>query len=314
MCELVANFLGFRPLKASHQSAIVVSMFGLLLFAACSPVPLDNGPTPWTYDARQQGGSPIEISALDAGFSALVEGLSRIDPMVAHAGHGWAMGYRDSSCPLMDEHNGQELWWGDCRTESGSLFQGFSLYTQVRGMPASQGYVDHYYWNHSHMMVQPDDGDTYLALGDNEVTGTRYDNGDRLQTVTLLGDYRWTHRAADDTWMQDDLSLTLDLRAEQARGLHSLRMTGGASRLPGLFVATELNGLFLNEDPSGCALEPEGSLEVWEAQAGWYSVEFDAGQGGACDGCGTVSWEGDVLGEVCADFSPWLVWSGDWKW
>ena len=80
----------------------------------------------------------------------------------------------------------------------------------------------------------------------------------------------------------------------------------------------QLNDLLMYTPYPGfypCA-EPYGSMGVRDNAGSWYTIEFDvvyendafSAPDGTCDGCGTVSHEGDVLGEVCIDPTPVIDW------
>jgi hypothetical protein len=67
--------------------------------------------------------------------------------------------------------------------------------------------------------------------------------------------------------------------------------------------ATELAmGNEASEDP--CTSEPHGDLAVRDVDGNWFDVLFDGDTGGTCDGCGTISFAGTLVGEVCPDLSP----------
>ena len=51
-----------------------------------------------------------------------------------------------------------------------------------------------------------------------------------------------------------------------------------------------------------CHLEPEGTVKVRTDDGSWAEVVFD-GEDAAelCDGCGSVTWDGEELGSICID-------------
>ena len=293
----------------------------LVLLAACAtaPEPVASAPAAWEFDGEPTEPVPLVDADLDLAFQDVVDTLSGIDPLIAHGGHRWAMGHSDASCPVMDEHNGQDLWWGDCETASGTRFDGFSLYTHESYFPRGEDIVDHYIWAHSHMVVDPVEGGRFVALGDNEVTGVRTRDGRHEQQVYLLGNYDWSDEAAPDSWIQNDLSVWLYmLAAEMDEGVR-FTVDGGINHAPGLFSSIEIEHFSIGNGPQDCELEPETSMRVWEPGGGWYDVRFDGADADGvrtdgCDGCGVLSWNGEDLGPVCADFSAFHQWSGVWKW
>lgn len=66
----------------------------------------------------------------------------------------------------------------------------------------------------------------------------------------------------------------------------------------------------------GCILEPNGAqniqvlpIEEW-VFIQWQGDIVEDGSGETiCDGCGDAYFEGQYIGQVCADFSPWLSWT-----
>ncbi|MCP4805529.1 MAG: hypothetical protein GY884_09285 [Proteobacteria bacterium] len=77
--------------------------------------------------------------------------------------------------------------------------------------------------------------------------------------------------------------------------------------MPGSTPSTDDKQVHLWDDAKeddDCAAEPAGTILVRDEVGYWYELVFD----GSCDGCGSVQWEGETLGEACIDVSPLYAW------
>ena len=87
-------------------------------------------------------------------------------------------------------------------------------------------------------------------------------------------------------------------RRNRRGDLQGFTANGQLSSLGGAFDTFDFDAW---EWRAGCG-EPSGRVSVRTSDAVWLDVTF-GGEGAArCDGCGEVSWRGQVLGEACDDF------------
>jgi hypothetical protein len=64
-----------------------------------------------------------------------------------------------------------------------------------------------------------------------------------------------------------------------------------------------------------CGIEPGGTVQMRDGYGRWVDITFHGPQmevGGGdpqqCDGCGDVTLEGEPVGQVCPDLTPWYQW------
>ncbi len=275
-------------------------------------------PTPYQPQlSLDEEGAPLAPEALEEGLTEIIAYLVRQDPLLQH--EAWTEVFwgnaEDGVCPIVGDHNGQDYWREDCTTSAGARFNGWSLNFREGGWIDEQGMeVQQYNWLSGHATIELPDGSRLQNFGDVELLIARGPDYDLLEGF-VFGDFSWDDPSADGSWLQEEISGEIYFRFEDHGSHRTAGYEGGLTFLTGPVLAGRLEGLYLDGAPGACALEPQGRVRLRDAQGGW--VEVDLGAGGAaeadCDGCGVASQDGAELGPVCADWTPFLSWSG-WPW
>lgn len=311
----------------------------ILFFLACAGRPdpatgTASVSTPPAYDIGdytddQRPSATFDQDAVEASLQAAIDEAlgSAAQPILD--GYGEAMSQAEEGCPSLYELNGNLFWYDSCTTSSGTSFSGYGFYYVYEdvdylgdGTPFDGAVV------YGLGQIESPDG-TSIEVGGSAgaLVGTSSD-GVTLYISSVQGSFAWDSPEAAETWMAEGLhpSLTSYAAVVTAYDVHYVSLDGG---LDGLFDArgdavplptATLNSVVLADEVVGfgCDQEPAGTISLRSPQGAWFNVTFDVSSDdysltGVCDGCGEVSYDGEVVGEACADFSPWLDW-GDNPW
>lgn len=309
----------------------------LLLLLACggddgaprSEAPLEAPPA---YDLSDYVDQERPVSSFDQGA---VEGAlqTAIDQLLLTAatpvlqGYAEGMALADAGCPTLYDVDGNTVWYDYCTTDGGAYFAGYGFYYLYDDVDAfGDGLLyDGAVVTGLGQIVSPDGvtvevgGTAGLLQGGNE-------DYDAFISV-VQGSFSWDAPEADETWMAEGLRPSLQVYAitAPAYDAHYVKIDGGLDGLVDedgqtLAIPTAtLTGVLLADEIVGfpCDQEPTGTISVRDPNGAWFAVAFDVDENqqltGVCDGCGEVTYNGEVVGEACADFSAWLDW-GDSPW
>lgn len=286
-------------------------------------LPIDQGdadaPSAWEY-TPPEGDAPLFDAATVAG--GIEEGVALALELTGEpvlAGYFASLEEADADCPSWYEQDGNVFWYDYCTSDSGAFFDGYGFYYPYLDADLDGSGV---LWTGDYLYgvasVTSSDGAWYHAGGGVQVLDGRGEEDDVNAAMSQVqGGFAWTDDRAAGTWLGTGLVPDLyvygiEYAAHDARGLY---VTGGVSGLTGgvsavLFAENLIYDLALG---SPCAAEPTGSIQVRDEAGRWWVVTFDTPEEGAvdrdaCDGCGTVTYAGEEVGEVCVDFSSWLAW------
>lgn len=220
------------------------------------------------------------------------------------------MTYGDSSSTM--------FWMDTCSTPEGAEFSGYSTYSEyddyLLGNTLWDGDV---LWGNASietaMGYRFDGGGTLYDLhGYGAVSG--YDTESWYSVIS--GVYSWTGPGSEGTWLEEAVTpavrilftryLDQDARRVEVDGSIPLHESAiGSATFSGVVYADERIGW-------ECESEPSGQVSLRGADGYWYDVAFHGGQeeveDALCDGCGTVSFRGEVLGQACVDWGSWVGW------
>jgi hypothetical protein len=123
---------------------------------------------------------------------------------------------------------------------------------------------------------------------------------------------------SDDPLLAGAVQLDADVFAGSFNPGRFVQILGGVTGIDGTITAANFVDFALVSPDVGwpCGGEPRGMMEVRDEAGQWYEIAFDGPPDevppdfdvSACDGCGAVSFRGEVIGTACADFSALLIW------
>lgn len=281
-------------------------------------------PEPYVYEA--DGDDPATFD------QALVEGALQdaVDLVLSLHGGPVLEGYfamiarSDEDCPSWYEKDGNVFWYDLCTAQDGTEFDGYGFY-----YPYDQVDLDGSgtLWSGDYLYgvatISGADGTRFHAGGGVQVLeGYGEEEGVNTAMSQVAGGFEWTEAEGGSDWMAEGLVPDMYLYSVEypeydGRGVY---VEGGVSGMgsddtAGQVTAALFDAAFLFSESLGsvCEREPAGSAQIRDADGRWWLVTFDTPDEGdmdtaLCDGCGTVSFNGEEVGSACADFSPWLQW------
>lgn len=305
----------------------------LLLLLACggpdapapAEAPADPPPaydlTDYTEDERPV--ASFEQAAVEEALQAAVDEALATAATPVVEGYAAAMALADAGCPTLYEVDGNSVWYDECTTEAGASFSGYGFYYVYEDADAlGDGTpMDGAVLSGIGTITDPD-GHTIAAGGYAGVLEGTNDDGVTVFVSVLQGSFAWDAPEAAETWLGEELrpNLTVYAAVAPAYDARYVALEGGLDGLvdldgdPLALPTATLSGVLIADRVIGfpCAQEPTGAIALRDANGAWFSVAFDVqsdwSMTGDCDGCGTVTLNGEEVGEACADFSPWLDW------
>lgn len=292
-----------------------------ILFLSCTteePVETQPLPSEYEWDAPEATAPEFDPALVETGLQEAIDVALRLGGQPVLDGYFTMLEGSDSDCPTWYEQEGNVFWNDYCTSDDGTRFDGYGfyyLYDQVALDGTAALYDGHSLYGVA--TVETSDG-SRLHLGGGLQTMQGYDpeNNGNIYLSQVEGGFSWTEA---EGWLgeglQPDIYLyVVDYPDWDGRGAFVEGAVGG---LPGAVSAVffDNNLLFTASLGAVCEREPTGSIQVRDGDGTWWQVVFDTPeegemQGSLCDGCGTVSLNGEEVGEACADFSPWISWEG----
>jgi hypothetical protein len=325
------------------SAALLFALLGCSGGEDTDKVPVDTNPPPFGSDTGY-GVPPGEDPALDlAGVeAALEEGIRQVrsmDPVDVLDLVEQLLSYQDpGSCPSAEPSNGADYDLGapgeSCTASSDAFFQvDLRFKRELEGQEGSAYRFENAAIRGGSLVVDPlgNSLDFSLVFSHEDRTSS---GGIRKLYGSWVGVATWSGAAAGE-WLSTGASVGLAyLWATGSDGVTPSAFTalGGISGLQGAVVDTTVfSGVFGVEYPDSvlgftlagsslgslCDAEPHGSVHLKTHAKEWYEVRFDApvlGQAPQsaeeCDGCGTVLFRGEEMGEICPDLAMFLDWQG----
>ncbi len=275
----------------------------------------------------------LTLSEVELGIKDAIETVRTIDPAPLHELYLDAQTDGDDECPSYDEEYSGEypdrLYWRDaCTVAAGASFSGY-VYSYDFGSyidsSETYDYAGYAYYNGSSKVVDGQ-GNTFIGAGySSYYERTHISGGYSTFYNSISGNFRTDNPAYADTWLARDLNLSIYVYghryAEDTSGsiqdTVNVSYSASLSGLEGDINAVRLDDVYIYPESEGsmCDLEPAGLIALRDEAGSWYEVEFDgpkySGAGAFppdCDGCGRVYFRGQLLGEVCPDFSGIQTW------
>jgi len=305
--------------------------------------PADTNPPPFGSDTGY-GVAPIGEPGLDlAGVeSALDEGvrlvrsldpadlLDLMDQLLSQQDQGVCPSFTETDADYYDLGRPQEV----CTASSDAVFQ-----VDLRYMRDEEGQDGASYLYENALVV----GGSRIVDSAGEAldfslkfthTDRVISTGNRKIAGQWFGVSTWSGATAGE-WLGGASSVGLEymwVTETDSTTAAAFTAQGGISGLQGTVADTVIfSGVFGQEYPadvlgftlasasfqSQCEEEPHGSVSIRTRENEWYEVRFDGPvlaqpveSPAECDGCGTVWFRGESMGEICPDMAMFLDWQG----
>lgn len=280
----------------------------------------EAGPTDYDPGLGESAAPPeFDRAFIERSLQVVFEVVPTLHAGPVLARYRDAMSSADPGCPSRYESEGNAFWYADCTSESGTRYSGYAFDYNYEDTDV---YGDGNLWD-----VQVFSGAAvFEAEGSRMELSGSANLGQSVQEgyVVSVSDVRgWTalegDRWSDGSWVSDGVHPSLSLYAYgllegEGKLLTADGLIGGLSEaLPGV----DLMSVAFGDAGVGfpCLEEPGGELALRDADGHWWVVVFDVDaeawrRTGECDGCGAVYFQGEQVGEACADPSPLLDWEG----
>lgn len=284
-----------------------------------------DSPSEWVYEGAQSGSATYDRATVEGALAALVQQAPRMSADPVLDAYNTALESSDEGCPAWYELDGNTFWYASCTASSGMSFDGYGftyLYQQ------EDIFGDGALWDAeliSGVATIRNDAQQTLHIGGQAYRGTGYNaqyNGD-LWVSQVVGGFYWDWAQAEGTWLGDGIESNLTLYAIdypdwEARYFY---IAGSATGLGEGASAVETTALVVIDEGMAavqglnCAAEPIGAVAVRDAGGAWWEVAFDRADfvnlpESLCDGCGTVWYQGEAVGEACMDAASLNQWEG----
>ena len=296
-------------------------MLGLLSCQGHDDTAAFTWPTAHSHVTDTGADLDVDFSALEADLNTVFQTLRSINGQPIIDVHDEVMTHTDGQCPGYTENNGSLFWYAACTSSVGTAYNGYLFYTLYDGEDL---FGDGNAWD---AWIVTGAADVTTATGETAHFGgqaytahtVQADNDQVFLWYTGVGGSFYADTAsAQGTWLTDGGSAALQMYAATYAeyGINIFSLQGDLS-LNGSISAMHTDALFIYTEYPGvypCAEEPTGTLQVRTADGTWLDIAFDIDpstldvDAGRCDGCGTVSYQSDVIGEICIDASPLVDW------
>ncbi|MFT4976948.1 MAG: hypothetical protein ACI8S6_002853 [Myxococcota bacterium] len=278
-------------------------------------------PGEYIYEEEPDAGPSLSLGEIEESILDVLEVISWVDPAQLTESYDALRLGGDSACPnyyyRADDGDYYDYWSGSCTADGGTDFSGYA-YSYLREPYSTGTYT---YADHGYLQMY---GALTSRLGESlDVSGSfyhqtyRYDTGeDWYGYAYLIGDVRWSAADAFDTWMAEEYSLNLTVNSyDYATGQRAIALKGSLSGVAGVVNSALFEEVYLYS-ASDCPIEPSGDISVRDSEGQWYLASFQGAPFSSapvfppdCDGCGQVYYRGELIGDVCPDFSSMLDWS-----
>ena len=300
-----------------------------LLLGACTsggddPSADAEAPSAYTYTPEaddSDGPGDLDLDAVAAALQQVFAESRTLNARPVLDTYQDILAQSDAGCPSYYEQDGNIFWYASCTAASGAAYSGYAFYNVYEGVDL---FGDGNAWDADALFGTADMVDA-TGTGHVHLGGSAYvaeavsQDGALLWYTAVTGAFFGDTAAAQGTWMESGQAPAMSLyaaRYDQA-DVNILYLFGNAA-LSGEVTAMSTEGLAIYTYVPGiypCAEEPMGALALRDAEGRWYELTFDINPetlavraGGACDGCGTLSYKGEEVGQVCIDGSVLVDW------
>lgn len=282
---------------------------------AGNDVDVDELPEEYEYPGGSEGPAPFDLDQATDGLQGVVDQVRSWNAREVEDAYDAVMDDASNDCPEVVQI-GTDAWWiARCTTTRGARFDGHAEVDAYADRTEGSIRWDGTSWYLAAVM-EDEGGARFDAAGSARLqTGEGTDDGDAFRAwgSTMMGTLLYE---AGDGWIAGDSTpnLALTVRHYTGLGARTLLINGEAAVEDPYLTAVTFTELHISKNlpRAACELEPEGSLHLRDPDGRWVELRFDTATGmdpDLCDGCGTVTEDGTVLGEICLDFSPLTAWT-----
>ncbi len=283
--------------------------------------PVDPLPWDWEPDDDPDGGGAMDLFlAAEALQLALEDLLSHDARPVIDAYNDVFYGSRSPTCPFVIDDGYGGMYWNDgCSATDGTYFGGFLSHYVFDGTYSDDLYYDGDSLGGSVTVITATGQVLDVEGSAAWIDGVSADGSLRIVQSLLYGGFGYTASSATG-WLGDPSAVSVELLGIRVPSIDGtiVQVAGDSTvYLNGAPWAAQFTGNTMENSQIGslCDLEPGGRIDLRDPSGRWIELQFDGptldvdlGDPTRCDGCADAVADGEVVGEVCADFTPWLTW------
>ncbi len=292
----------------------------------------DPQPSPYIYDDGEEAEPSLSEADISGAIDEIIGELMLLNAAPILDSYVAATGGQQEDCPDMFESDGSVYWYDYCYADDGSYFAGYGFYYEYEDYETDESYI----YNGSQLFTESEvtnaEGHVFSGGGSASDLRADYVGIESVEHTVFYsvigGGFSFDGPEADESWMSEGLSPALTTYGywiPEVNGYtgNLLYVTGGVSGLVGTAnaVALEDFSMFPVSLGSSCETEPHGTISVRSTDGLWYDVVFDGPEAWSgdvvdaadCDGCGTIYFRGEAMGEACSTFDGLLDW-GEQPW
>ncbi|MEQ1503660.1 MAG: hypothetical protein ABMB14_15585 [Myxococcota bacterium] len=288
-----------------------------------TPPPETTAPPPsdYIFDADT---TPVPTASLAELGEALQTGLDltlTITATPVQEAYDAVMDSSTLACPYVYATPDGEYWYDSCTASDGTEFDGYVFaYEENDLYDPYSGLVFDYWYAFGGATVEDAQGHQLeLAGGAVWQKGVGESGGVPLEyyITDIGGTFRWDGPEARGTWLEAGLDpdLTVITYAVPILDASSTTLAGGFGGFAdGWALAYDNNTVGSAILGLPCEDELSGTVGLRAPDGTWYDIQFQGSDGtdpdydaAQCDGCGQAFYQGEPMGEVCADVSTLIA-------
>ena len=280
-------------------------------------VPTTSSLQDYVFEHDESDSADFDLLAIASELEMVLQTLRYWNAQDVFASYDNALSYQDAYCPQSYTVDGNSFWVGGCQSSQGMRFDGY-LFANV--YEQSNFFQDGNIWDAQVLsaasdMVYPNESQVHFGGSATLAQGQHVDGYD-LFFSSIVGSF--LDESMADSWLLDGTSHTLMMYAvhfsDAALPINGFYVNGSV-KWTGAVTAVEFRQMATYSAYIGfpCQEEMLGQMGVRDDQGRWLDIAFDVAEDwsllGECDGCGTVTYQGESIGEVCMDATVLLDWT-----
>lgn len=281
-------------------------------------LPEDEPPSDYIFDEEAPPEPTATVAEIGEALQEALDVTMTVHAAPVQTAYDAAMSGSTGACPYVYVTPDGAYWYDSCTSSMGTEFDGYVFAYGQNGLydPYS-GFTFDYWYAFGGATVQDPQGHQ-LELAGTAVWQSGHADAGGFEVwyyyTDVGGTFSWDGPEARGTWLDTDIDPDLIVSTTSvpiADASSSVLYGGFGGFADGWAIAYDENviGSELLELP--CERELSGTIGLRAPDGTWYDVQFDGSDGSdaatydktQCDGCGQAYYQGEPMGEVCADFS-----------
>ncbi|MFT5681712.1 MAG: hypothetical protein ACI8RZ_002618 [Myxococcota bacterium] len=267
----------------------------------------DTEPSPYLVDDVEPATFSLTADQVVVAINEVIATAVDYDGHVAIEAFDEVMAYADDACPMNTSTAEGDVFWDTiCTAESGATYSGLMSLFESETEFERRGDL------RAEVLITTPSDEQLVIAGDIH-TSVNLVNRTWYSSVAGVVDYNGP--ASVGSWLEDasDITLEYTLSLSPEDELLQAVIDGSITTAAGAGTAVDMDDFVLSKaEGFPCPMEPSGRISIRDSQGVWADVVFDVeleGErytigDGACDGCGTLWYDGENLGPVCVDVDP----------